>query len=34
MAEAENARREAFQEADRRGKAEKNAIEAMRRVNL
>uniref|UniRef100_A0A2N9F7D2 RING-type E3 ubiquitin transferase n=1 Tax=Fagus sylvatica TaxID=28930 RepID=A0A2N9F7D2_FAGSY len=34
MAEAENARREAFQEADRRGKAEKNAIEAMRRAQL
>ena len=34
MAEAENARREVFQEADRRGKAEKDAIEAMRRVNL
>uniref|UniRef100_A0A2N9FI31 RING-type E3 ubiquitin transferase n=1 Tax=Fagus sylvatica TaxID=28930 RepID=A0A2N9FI31_FAGSY len=31
MAEAENARREVFQEADRRGKAEKDAVEAMHR---
>jgi hypothetical protein len=32
MAEAENARREAFQESARRRKAEKVAIEAIRRV--
>lgn len=34
MAEAENARREAFQEAERCGKAKKDAIDAMRRVKL
>lgn len=34
MAEAENARLEAFQETQRRGKAEMDAIEAMHKVNL
>ncbi|KAL4621985.1 hypothetical protein ACB092_06G264800 [Castanea dentata] len=34
MAEAEHARREAFQEAERRAKAEKNAIEAKRRAQV
>jgi len=34
MAEAEHARREAFQEAERRANVEKNAIEAKRRVSL
>lgn len=34
MAEAENSRREAFEEALRRGKAEKDAIESIRRVNF
>uniref|UniRef100_A0A2N9F9D2 RING-type E3 ubiquitin transferase n=1 Tax=Fagus sylvatica TaxID=28930 RepID=A0A2N9F9D2_FAGSY len=34
MAEAENARREVFQEADRRGKAEKDAVEAMHRAQV
>lgn len=34
MAEAENAKREAFEEALRRGKAEKDVIDAMRRVKL
>lgn len=34
MAEAENSRREAFEEALRRGKAEKDAIEAIRRVKF
>jgi hypothetical protein len=33
-AEASNARREAFQETINRGKAEKDAINAIRRVNL
>lgn len=32
MAEAENAKREAFEESIRRGKAEKDAIDAIRRV--
>ena len=32
MAEARNARREAFQETVKRGKAEKDAIDAIRRV--
>lgn len=34
MVEAENSRREAFQESLRRSKAEKDAIEAIRRVRL
>ncbi|KAF3967050.1 hypothetical protein CMV_008902 [Castanea mollissima] len=34
MAEAEHERREAFQEAERRAKAEKNAIEAKRRAQV
>ncbi|KAK4578223.1 hypothetical protein RGQ29_028383 [Quercus rubra] len=34
MAEAEHARREAFQEAERRAKVEKNAIEAKRRAQV
>jgi hypothetical protein len=34
MEDAENARREAFQESERCGKAKKDAIEAMRRVKL
>lgn len=34
MAEAENAKREAFQEGIRRGKAEKDAIDAIRRVKF
>ena len=34
MAEAGNARLEAFQETQRRRKAEKDAIEAMHKVNL
>lgn len=34
MEEAENARREAFEDSARRGKAEKVAIEAMRRVKF
>jgi hypothetical protein len=34
MAEAVNARREGFQEAERCGKAKKDAIEAMRRVKF
>lgn len=34
MAEARNSRREAFEESVRRGQAEKDAIEAIRRVNF
>lgn len=34
MAEAINAKQEAFQETVNRGKAEKNAIDAIRRVNF
>lgn len=34
MAEAANARQEVFQEAERCGKAKKDAIEAMRRVKF
>lgn len=34
MAEAESSRREAFEESIRRRKAEKNAIEAIRRVKF
>ena len=34
MAEAENSRREAFEESMRRRKAEKDAIDAVRRVNF
>lgn len=34
VAEAEDARREAFEESIKRRKAEKDAIEARRRVNL
>lgn len=32
MAEAENSRRDAFEEAFKRGRAEKDAIEAIRKV--
>lgn len=32
--EAENSRREAYEESIRRGKAEKKAIEARRKVNI
>lgn len=34
MAEAEYARQEAFQEAARRGRAEKDAIDSIQRVKL
>ena len=34
MGEAENARRDAYQETIRRGKAEKEAIEAIRKVTF
>lgn len=34
MVEAENARRDAYEETIRRGKAEKDAIDAVRRVTI
>lgn len=34
MVEAENARRDAYEETIRRGKAEKDAIDAIRRVTI